>query len=479
MRDHLPEIRARGAELVVIGNGSQHFAAAFREDMGLDCPLLVDPALRAYRAAGLRRGRVELLSPRLPLHALRALRAGHRQTSVQGDPWQLGGVFVIRPDGTVAFRHASREAGDHAPIDAIVAALDPAAPAIAETPRTSRAMQWLGRGLSQLVDPTVVFSFDRTGFGIHALAFRPEDLDVDLSGKRCLVTGANSGIGFETALALADLGADVLLLCRSRERGEAAAARIREQTGSRSVTVVELDVSRLASVRAVAAQLVPLPVDVLVHNAGVLPDERAETEDGLELCFATHIAGPHLLTQLLRPALERSEDARVIWVASGGMYTQRLQLDDPQWKQRRYDGVTAYAETKRAQVVLAELWARRFARTAVVVNSMHPGWADTPAVRSSIPGFWRVARKILRTPAEGADTVVWLAASTPGRGLTGAFCFDREPRSTHWLPWTRETDAERQRLWKLVENCVRAERPGRSRSPRTGSHGRGDASPVA
>jgi len=479
LRDHLPEIRARGAELVVIGNGSQHFAATFREDMGLDCPLLVDPELRAYRAAGLRRGRVEVLSPRLPLNALRALRAGYRQKSVQGDPWQLGGVFVIRTDGTLAYRHASREAGDHAPIDAIVAALDPAAPAIAEAPRVSLAEQWLGRGLSQLVDPTVVFSFDRTGFRIHSLAFDPDDLDIDLAGKRCLVTGANSGIGFETALALADLGAEVLLLCRNRERGEAAAARIREQTGSRRVTVVELDMSRLAAVREVAAQLALQPVDVLVHNAGVLPDERVETEDGLELCFATHVAGPHLLTRLLRPALERSRDARIIWVSSGGMYTQRLRLDDPNWKQRRFDGVTAYAETKRAQVVLAELWAHKFAGTAVVVNSMHPGWADTPAVRSSIPGFWRVARKILRTPAEGADTVVWLAASRPGRVVSGCFFFDRAPRRTHWLPWTRETDADRRRLWKLAESSGPAGRPGRSRATRTGSRGRGDASPVA
>jgi NAD(P)-dependent dehydrogenase (short-subunit alcohol dehydrogenase family) len=477
LRDHLSEIRAHGAELVVIGNGAQHFAAAFREDMGLDCPLLVDPELRAYRAAGLRRGRAELLSPRLPLNALRALRAGYRQTSVQGDPWQLGGVFVIRADATLAYRHVSREAGDHAPIEAIVTALEADAPAIAEEPSTSQAERWLGRGLAQLVDPTVVLSFDRTGFRIHALAFRPDDLDVDLAGKRCLVTGANSGIGFETALALADLGAEVLLLCRSRERGEEAATRIREQTGNPRVTVEELDVSRLAAVREVAARLALQPVDVLVHNAGVLPDERGETEDGLERCFATHVVGPHLLTQLLRPALERAQGGRVVWVASGGMYTQRLQIDDPNWKKRRYDGVVAYAETKRAQVVLAELWAEKFAGTRVVVNSMHPGWADTPAVRSSIPGFWRVARKILRSPAEGADTVVWLAASKRGGALTGAFVFDREPRRTHWLPWTRESAADRRRLWSLVERSA-GEGPRRRSRPRTRSRSRGDASPV-
>jgi hypothetical protein len=127
LRDRIDEIRARGAELVIVGNGAPSFAAAFREDFRLDGPLLVDPELRAYRAAGLRRGRIEMLSPRVPLNALRAFRRGARQGSVQGDPWQLGGVFVIRPGGKLAFRHVSREAGDHPPIDTLLDALSDAA----------------------------------------------------------------------------------------------------------------------------------------------------------------------------------------------------------------------------------------------------------------------------------------------------------------------------------------------------------------
>ncbi len=123
MRDRIDEIRARGAELALVGNGAENFAAAFREEFDLDGPLLVDPELRAYRAAGLRRGRVEALSPRLPIHAFRALRAGWRQWSVQGDPWQLGGVFVIQPGGELSYRYVSREAGDHAPAEEILDAL--------------------------------------------------------------------------------------------------------------------------------------------------------------------------------------------------------------------------------------------------------------------------------------------------------------------------------------------------------------------
>ena len=461
MRDRADEIASRGATLAIIGNGAANFAAAFREDFELTGPLFVDPELRAYRAAGLRRGRVELLSPSLPAAGLRALRAGYRQTGVEGDPWQLGGVFVIRAGGDLAYAQRSKDAGDHADIDDILAALDSPDTVVDESGAAKPlALRLLGRGLSRLVDPFVVSSFDRTGFRIHSLDFDPADLDVDLGGRRCVVTGANSGIGFETALALADLGAEVGLLCRNPERGEAAATRIREETGNTRVWSAVVDVSRLASVRAFVEQLGPEPVDVLVHNAGVLPDERAVTDEGLEITFATHVVGPHLLTTLLRERLEASDEGRVIWVSSGGMYTRKLQVEDPGWEARAdaYDGVLAYAETKRAQVVLARLWAEAFAGTPVVVHSMHPGWADTPAVASSLPTFRRVMQLVLRTPAEGADTVVWLAASRRARESTGRFFFDREPRSTHRLPTTRERPEDRARLWELCEKAIASHR---------------------
>jgi len=451
LRDRIGEIRARGAELVIVGNGALNFAAAFREDFELDCPVLIDPQLRAYRAAGLRRGRVELLSPRLPGNAIRALRAGSRQTGVQGDPWQLGGVFVIRPGGGLSYRYVSREAGDHPEVDAVLAALDDSSEPIAELSSDSASRRWLAAALGRVVDPLIVPSFDRTGFRIHSLGFRSGDLEVDLSGRRCLITGANSGIGFETALALADLGAEVVLLCRDRGRGEAALEKIREQTGSRSVTLELLDISDLVSVRAAAKRLAESPVDVLVHNAGVLPDERVLTSDGLELCFATHVVGPFLLTLLLRHNLERSSDGRLVWVSSGGMYTRSLQVEDPNFADRSYDGALAYAETKRAQVVLSELWSEALRESGVAVNAMHPGWADTASVRSSLPRFHRLTSAILRTPAEGADSVVWLAASEAARRLTGRFVFDREERRTHLLPFTRESQDDRRRLWRLCE----------------------------
>jgi NAD(P)-dependent dehydrogenase (short-subunit alcohol dehydrogenase family) len=450
LRDRIDEIRNAGAELVIVGSGSAYFARAFREDMNLDCRVLVDPELDAFRAAGLRRGKLEILSPMVPINALRALARGARQQSVQGDPWQLGGTFVIRPGGLVAFSHASRQAGDHPDLDGMVAALQNAgARASSETEGSGHPM--LAALLGMVVDPTIVFSFDRTGYRIHSLGFDPHDLDVDASDRHCVITGGNSGLGFEAAVALAELGARVTLLCRDLGRADAAVERIRDLTGNERVGAVQTDLADLQSVYATAAQLADETIDVLIHNAGVLPAERILSPDGLELTHATHVIGPHVLTRALLPALERAPAARVIFVTSGGMYAKRLQLDDPDWSERDYDGVAAYAETKRAQVVLTELWAEHLAGSPISVNAMHPGWADTPGVQSSLPTFRMLTKAILRTPAEGADTIVWLAASQAAADYNGELFFDRKPRWKHILPFTAETQAERAELWRRCE----------------------------
>ena len=320
-----------------------------------------------------------------------------------------------------------------------------------------------------LLDASILFSFDRSGFRRHARGFAPRDLDVDLTGRVCLVTGANSGIGLETCRALARLGATVWMLCRDPRRGRQALQELRRDTGSGNLHLAILDVADLEAVRRFARDFAAPRVDVLVHNAGVLPEQRISSVDGHEVTLATHVLGPWLLTRLLAARLQASEDARVVLVSSGGMYTQRLSLDDVEWRRRRYDGVAAYAATKRMQVVLAELLAVDLAPQRVTVAAMHPGWADTPAVRSSLPRFWTVMRDRLRTPAEGADTVVWLAASRAARGRTGQFWFDRQPRSTHLLPWTRERVADREALRDLCERATAAPaaaRAGRFRSRR-------------
>ncbi len=304
--------------------------------------------------------------------------------------------------------------------------------------------------LDSVLDASVVFSFDRSGYRRHSRRFLTGDLDVDLSGKRVLVTGANSGIGKATARGLARLRARVVLLCRDEARGREALEELKRDTGNRALELVRLDVSDLGDVRRVAASLAGEPVDVLVHNAGVLPDRRVTTADGLELTLATNLVGPFLLTGLLRPALERA-GGRVVHVSSGGMYTQRLEVDrlfgggpDP------FEGVVQYARTKRALVVLNELLAERLSGTSVTFSAMHPGWADTPAVRTAIPRFHAVTKGILRTPDEGADTVVWLAASRAAGRPSGLFWFDRAPAATTPLPGTLERAEERRKLWEAL-----------------------------
>jgi NAD(P)-dependent dehydrogenase (short-subunit alcohol dehydrogenase family) len=274
-----------------------------------------------------------------------------------------------------------------------------------------------------------------------------------LDGRVCLVTGGSGGLGLAAGVGLAHLGASLRLLVRDADRGEAARLRIVEATGNEDVRCELVDVSLRRSVHACAERILAggEPVHVLVHNAGVLPPQRRETDEGLELTFATNALGPHLLTRLLRERLVASAPARVLFVSSGGMYLRRLDVDDLQTRFRAFDGTDAYSRSKRAEVVLAERWAEELAGTGVVVHSMHPGWADTPGIKQSIPGFQRVMRPLLRTPEQGADTIVWLAAAPEPGATTGRFWCDRRVRTTHRLRRTHETAEERDRLWDALD----------------------------
>lgn len=321
-----------------------------------------------------------------------------------------------------------------------------------------------GMSFDRLLDASIFFSFDRTGYLRHARAFSTEDEATDLSGRVVVVTGANSGIGLATAEALGRKGAHVILACRSETRGREALERLRREDPKVHARLEILDVSSLASIRAFADRLQETKIDVLVHNAGVLPDQRTMTADGFELTWATHVLGPFALTRQLLPRLRASDSARIITVTSGGMYLRRLDLGDLEWTRRAYDGVLAYADTKRAQVVLNALWAEQFAERGLFFAAMHPGWADTPAVRSSLPRFHKLMHGRLRSAAEGADTVIWLASTRMFPGASGSLWFDRRPVRSHLLPWTVERESTRRALWALLEHQTSsAPSAGRSR----------------
>lgn len=323
----------------------------------------------------------------------------------------------------------------------------------------------LANGVPELVDTildrAVVPGYTRIGYRLRRAGWEGIDPRPGaLRGSTALVTGANAGIGKAIAAGLAQLGATVLMTVRDAERGQRARDEISAANPGADLRVEVCDVANLAAVRAFAADLTSrLPrLDALIHNAGVLPATRTETDEGHELTLATHVLGPVLLTEQLVGILASSGDARVILMSSGGMYTQALPTADPEYRSGRYRGATAYARTKRMQVALTPILARRWAGRGVAVYSMHPGWVDTPGVAESLPVFRRLTGPLLRSPAQGADTAVWLAATTPAPP-TGRFWHDRRPRPEHYLPFTEESDRDRTQLWHYCARAVGLENP--------------------
>ncbi|HLN78285.1 MAG TPA: SDR family NAD(P)-dependent oxidoreductase, partial [Nocardioidaceae bacterium] len=203
----------------------------------------------------------------------------------------------------------------------------------------------LGRGLDRLLDRSVVLGYTRIGPALRRTWWPDDPAPGALSGRVVAITGANSGLGKATVLGAAMLGAEVRMLCRSVEKGEAAREEILAVLPDAVIHVDRCDLSDLTGVaevgRSLAAEVPKL--HALVHNAGVLPPDRAETRDGHELTFATHVLGPHMLTDALRGPLAADADGRVIFVVSGGMYTQKLPLDDPEYTRSAYSGTVAYA----------------------------------------------------------------------------------------------------------------------------------------
>jgi dehydrogenase/reductase SDR family member 12 len=314
--------------------------------------------------------------------------------------------------------------------------------------------------LSNLVDRafdwTVVPGYSRLGYAVRSRSWDAAESAASLEGWTVLVTGASSGIGAAAAKRFAAAGAAVHMLARNRARGEDARARISEATGSDQLTVEICDISNLAAVREFATGFAAEhpELHVLVNNAGVMPPQRTLTPEGFELTFATNVLGPFLLTNLLLESLRRGAPSRVINVSSGGMYSQRLHADDLQLANRDYDPAAFYAHTKRCEVILTELWAERLRGSGVSVHSMHPGWADTPGVQTSLPRFRKLMRPLLRDADQAADTIFWLASAAEPATCSGLFWHDREPRPLHRVPWTRETPADRERLWAECERLT-------------------------
>ena len=284
------------------------------------------------------------------------------------------------------------------------------------------------------------------------MGYRP--FNVDLSGHVALVTGANSGMGKETARELARMGAEVILGCRSKERGEAAANEIIATTGRKGVTVIEVDLSSLASVRACVCALHERcpKLDVLVNNAAASLRAREITPEGFERQWATNVLGPHLLTTLLLPLLVAGGHGRIVTVstlAAGG-----LDLSDTQYETRPYSGIGAYRASKQASRMLTWALAARLQTKPVTANALNPGYVLTDLTRNA-GGLLKIVVVLTsfmaQTALDGADTAIWLAANPEVDGITGKFWNKRREVRCRF----RSTAAVDQ-IWTLVEQQVAA-----------------------
>ena len=305
--------------------------------------------------------------------------------------------------------------------------------------------------LDRVLDQTVLFGYDRIGYHLRRPLWQAADTGVSLRDRVCVVTGANSGLGRATAQALAARQARVYLVCRNAARGAQARAEIIEQTGNTNVQPEVVDLASQAAIRGFVENFARKEsrVDVLVNNAGILPAMRELTVDGIESTFAVNTLAYFLLTNLFAPLLEASAGARVVNVSSGGQYLAKLDVQDLQFTREPFDGTLAYANTKRAELLLTSIWADCWRARGVLVFGMHPGWADTPAVRTSLPVFHAIMRMTLRTPEEGADTIVWLCANPQlTASESGEFFFDRRARPMIRVEKTRNSAEEVAELWR-------------------------------
>ncbi len=280
-----------------------------------------------------------------------------------------------------------------------------------------------------------------------------------MRGKTVVITGGNAGIGKETAIGLAKLGARVVFTSRNAERGATALAEICERSGSSEVEVVELDLASLANVRACTDELgrrCP-KIDVLINNAGLILGERAESVDGIEMTLAVNHFGPMALTLRLIDRLAASEAGRIINVSSDAHRMVRAFDFDDLHSRRRYRSMKAYSQSKLANILFTRELAPRVDGRGITVNALHPGFVRSSFARDGDLGglfgaFFALSARIAAiSPEAGARTSIYLASSADVASTTGEYfarCRSRRPNAA-----ARDSAAAR-KLWELSEELI-------------------------
>lgn len=279
----------------------------------------------------------------------------------------------------------------------------------------------------------------------------------DMTGKVCLVTGANQGIGKETAAALAGMGATVVMTSRDRAKGEAALADVRSRSGRQDVALMPADFGSFASIRQLAADFKAKHerLDVLVNNAGAIMTSRSQTADGFETTFGVNHLGYFLLTNLLLDTVKASAPSRIVNVASRAHFRSEMDFDDLNSGQGRYSAMTTYARSKLANVLFTYELARRLAGSGVTSNCLHPGVVRSGFGKNNsgyakllFQAFQIVARPWLLSPQKGAATSIYLASSLEVEGVTGKYFADCS--ETPSSPASHDEESQR-RLWDVSE----------------------------
>ena len=287
---------------------------------------------------------------------------------------------------------------------------------------------------------------------------------VDLSGRTALVTGASSGIGLETARALASVGASVVLAVRNAEKGNAALAAIRDRVPDATLELGALDLTSLASVRAFAESFLGSHdrLDLLINNAGVMASPFERTTDGFELQFGTNHLGHFLLTGLLVPTVLASASARIVSLSSAGHHGSDIVWDDINFDRRPYDKWDAYGQSKTANILFSVELEWRLGPRGVHAYAVHPGMIATELGRHLVPEDLQTLRQRAADqgrvlpgfkPVEaGAATTVWAATAPELEGRGGVYLEDCHISEQH-APWTLDAEAAK-RLWTVSEQMV-------------------------
>ncbi|HEX8090805.1 MAG TPA: SDR family oxidoreductase [Blastocatellia bacterium] len=271
--------------------------------------------------------------------------------------------------------------------------------------------------------------------------------DASMTGKVCVVTGANSGIGKETARGLARMGAHVVMVCRSRERGQQAISEIKKGGGNHNVELMLCDLSSQKSIREFASEFKQshARLDVLVNNAGVLHRHRAETEDKLEATFAVNHLAYFLLTNLLLNAVKKSAPARIINVSSAAHKYGAIDFDDLQ-NEKNYRAFNAYSDSKLANVLFTYELARRLGGSGVTANSLHPGGVATNIFHTLPKAVESIIKLVTVSPEKGAETSLYLASSPEVEAVTGKYFVKKFATRTSASSYNKDTA---RRLWDV------------------------------